>query len=124
MSVALETRVPLLDHHVVELAWRLPARLREPARPGKWVLREVLARHVPRELFERPKAGFAVPVGRWLRGPLRDWAEELLAPDALAADGLLDAAEVARLWRTHRSGRSDASRDLWPLLMFQAWRHA
>jgi asparagine synthase (glutamine-hydrolysing) len=88
------------------------------------VLREVLARHVPRTLFERPKAGFAPPLGTWLRGPLAGWADGLLAPDALAGDGLLDAAEVARLWRSHRSGRSDASHDLWPLLMFQAWRHA
>ncbi len=124
MSVALETRVPLLDHRLVALAWRLPERMRVRDGVGKWVLRQVLDRHVPRGLMERPKTGFAPPLGAWLRGPLAGWAEELLAPDALAADGLLDAAEVARLWRTHRSGRSDASRDLWPLLMFQAWRHA
>jgi asparagine synthase (glutamine-hydrolysing) len=121
MSVALETRVPLLDHHVVELAWRLPARLRAPGRPGKWVLREVLARHVPRELFERPKAGFAVPVGRWLRGPLRDWAEELLAPDRLGRDGLLDVARVRGIWDEHLGGRRDAQYELWPVLMFQSW---
>jgi len=124
MSVALESRVPLLDHRLVELAWRLPHPLRVRHGVGKWVLREVLARHVPRTLFERPKAGFAPPLGAWLRGPLAGWADGLLAPDALAGDGLLDAAEVARLWRSHRSGRSDASHDLWPLLMFQAWRHA
>jgi len=124
MSVALETRVPLLDHRLVDLAWRLPHRLRVQQGIGKWVLREVLARHVPRAMFERPKVGFAPPLGAWLRGPLAGWADGLLAPDALAGDGLLDAAEVARLWRTHQAGRHDVSRDLWPLLMFQAWRHA
>jgi asparagine synthase (glutamine-hydrolysing) len=121
MSVALETRVPLLDHHVVALAWRLPARLRGPGRPGKWVLREVLARHVPRELFERPKAGFAVPIGRWLRGPLRGWAEGLLAADALARDGLLDVTRVRSIWAEHLAGGRDAQYELWPVLMFQAW---
>ncbi len=124
MSVALETRVPLLDHRLVELAWRLPDRMRVRDGSGKWVLREVLARHVPRPLFERPKAGFAIPLGVWLRGPLAPWAEALLSPDALGDDGLLDVGEVGRLWRAHRSGRWDASRDLWPLLMFQAWRNA
>jgi len=124
MSVALETRVPLLDHRLVELAWRLPDRMRVRDGSGKWVLREVLARHVPRPLFERPKAGFAVPLGAWLRGPLAPWAEALLAPDALGDDGLLDAGEVGRLWRAHASGRWDASRDLWPLLMFLAWRNS
>jgi len=124
MSVALETRVPLLDHRLVALAWRLPQRLRVRDSVGKWVLRELLARHVPRTMIDRPKAGFAPPLGAWLRGPLARWADGLLAPDALAADGLLDATEVARLWRTHQAGRHDVSRDLWPLLMFQAWRHA
>ncbi len=123
MSVALETRVPLLDHRLVALAQRLPHHQRVRDGAGKWVLREALARHVPRDLFERPKAGFAPPLGAWLRGPLADWADGLLAPDAVDAS-LLDAAEVARLWRTHRSGRYDMSRDLWPLLMFQAWQHA
>jgi len=121
MSVALETRVPLLDHRLVALAWRLPERARVRDGIGKWVLREILARHIPRPLFERPKAGFAVPLGTWLRGPLASWADDLLAPDAVG-DGVLDAAEVARLWEAHRSGREDRSRDLWPLLMFQAWR--
>jgi len=124
MSIALETRVPLLDHRLVALAWRLPDRMKVRDGVGKWVLRQLLARHVPRHLFERPKAGFAVPLGAWLRGPLAPWADALLAPDALGDDGLLDVAAVGRLWRTHRSGRWDASRDLWPLLMFQAWRNA
>lgn len=124
MSVALETRVPLLDHRLLALAWRLPPRMRVRDGVGKWVLREVLARNVPRRLFERPKTGFAVPLGAWLRGPLAHWADGLLAPDALGDEGLLDVREITKVWRAHRSGRWDASRDLWPLLMFQAWRHA
>jgi hypothetical protein len=114
------------DEHVVSrmtYPQRLPHHQRVRDGAGKWVLREALARHVPRDLFERPKAGFAPPLGAWLRGPLADWADGLLAPDAVDPS-LLDAAEVARLWRTHRSGRYDMSRDLWPLLMFQAWQHA
>ena len=123
MSVSLETRVPLLDHRLVELAWRLPAHARVRDGVGKWVLREVLARRVPRALFERPKSGFAVPLDAWLRGPLASWADALLAPDAVSRDGLLDVDRVGHLWRAHRSGRSGLGRDLWPLLMFQAWRH-
>jgi len=90
---------------------------------GKWVLRELLARDVPRELFERPKAGFGIPVGRWLAGPLRPWAEDLLSPSTLRADGLLDVAATRRVWDDHTSGRWDAGYELWPILMFQAWLH-
>jgi asparagine synthase (glutamine-hydrolysing) len=122
MSVGLETRVPLLDHRVVSLAWRLPASMRVRDGVGKQVLRQVLARHVPLGLVERPKAGFAVPLGAWLRGPLRGWADGLLSPDALRDDALIDIDAAGRLWRAHLSRRWDASRDLWPLLMFQAWR--
>ena len=122
MSVALETRVPLLDHRLVALSWRLPHSAKVRDGVGKWVMREILAREVPRPLFERPKAGFAVPLGPWLRGTLAGWAEGLLSPDALDQD-LLDVGVVRRLWAQHRSGHEDLSRDLWPLLMFQAWRH-
>jgi len=121
MSVSLETRVPLLDHRVVAAAWRLPMSARMRGGTGKWVLRELLAREVPRELFERPKTGFGVPLGRWLRGPLRAWAEDLLAPDALESEGLLDVERVRDLWSSHLSGRWDAGHDLWPILMFRAW---
>jgi asparagine synthase (glutamine-hydrolysing) len=121
MAVSLETRVPLLDHRLVAIAWRLPSRLRVRDGRGKWALRELLARDVPRALFERPKAGFAVPVGAWLRGPLRPWAEDLLAPAAIAREGLLDARAVRRLWAEHLTGRRDASFALWPVLMFRAW---
>jgi asparagine synthase (glutamine-hydrolysing) len=123
MSVALETRVPLLDHRLVELAWRLPMRSKVRDGKGKWILRELLARDVPRELFERPKAGFGIPVGQWLAGPLRPWAEDLLSPSALRADGLLDVIETRRIWDDHTSGRWDAGFALWPILMFQAWLH-
>lgn len=123
MAVSLETRVPLLDHRLVALAWRLPHHVKVRDGIGKWVLREVLARHVPRALFERPKTGFGIPLGAWLRGPLRSWADGLLAPDLLIEDGLLDATRVRRLWQQHVEGRWDAGYDLWPILMFQAWRH-
>ena len=121
MAVSLETRVPLLDHRVVELAWRLPERSLHRDGAGKWVLRELLARDVPRDLFERPKAGFGIPVGRWLRGELRPWAEDLLSASQMRADGLLDADRVHRIWNEHTSGRWDAGAELWPILMFQAW---
>ena len=88
------------------------------------VLRELLARSVPRALFERPKAGFGIPVGQWLSGPLRPWAEDLLSADALRKDGLLDVRRVRRLWSRHVSGREDAGYELWPIIMFQAWRGA
>ena len=124
MACSLETRVPLLDHRLVELAWRLPMRSRVRDGQGKWVLRELLARDVPRDLFERPKAGFGIPVGRWLAGPLRPWAEDLLSPATLRTDGLLDVDRVRRIWDDHTSGRWDAGAELWPILMFQAWSHA
>ena len=123
MSVALETRVPLLDHRLVELAWRLPMHSKVRDGQGKWLLRELLARDVPRALFERPKTGFGIPVGRWLAGPLRPWAEDLLSPDTLRADGLLDVAATRHVWDDHTSGRWDAGYELWPILMFQAWLH-
>jgi len=124
MSVSLETRVPLLDHRVVALAWRLPMHARIRSGTGKWVLRELLARHVPRELFERPKAGFTIPLGPWLRGPLRSWAEDLLSPDTLHSEGLLDVPRVRALWDDHLAGRRDAGHALWPLLMFRTWSEA
>ena len=123
MSVSLETRVPLLDHRIVELAWRLPMRTRVRGGATKWVLRELLARNVPRALFERPKVGFGIPLSDWLRGPLRPWAEDLLSPETLRRDGLLDVDAVRRIWEDHVSDRVDGGWELWPLLMFQAWHH-
>jgi asparagine synthase (glutamine-hydrolysing) len=124
MSVSLETRVPFLDHRIVETAWRLPLNMKIRNGQGKWALREVLYQRVPRKLLERPKAGFAVPVGDWLRGPLRDWAENLLNPARLKAEGYIDAELVQARWQEHLSGRHDWTPRLWSVLMFQAWLDA
>jgi asparagine synthase (glutamine-hydrolysing) len=121
MAVSLETRVPFLDHRVAELAWRLPISMKIVDNQGKWILRQLLYRHVPRELIERPKAGFAIPVGEWLRGPLRSWAEDLLDDSRLRREGYLDASEVRRTWNEHLSGRCDSTPKLWSVLMLQAW---
>ena len=122
MSVGLEIRSPLLDHRVVELAFRLPLAMRLGQDRGKLVLWRLLERHVPRALFERRKQGFGVPVGSWLRGPLRDWAEGLLDERRLREDGLLDADAVEAVWAQHMVQGRNRSQLLWHLLMFQAWR--
>ena len=121
MHVALEVRVPLLDHRVVEWVWGHPFDLRLRHGTGKWILREVLARYVPRELTERPKMGFDPPLGAWLRGPLLSWAEDLLAPRRLLADGYLRPEPIARAWREHLSGRHNHEYRLWSVLAFQSW---
>jgi asparagine synthase (glutamine-hydrolysing) len=124
MGVSLETRVPFLDHRVVELAWRLPLHMKIRQGQGKWALRQVLYKYLPRELIERPKAGFAIPVGEWLRGPLRDWAENLLEESRLVREGYLNPAPIRETWRQHLSGRHDWTPRLWSVLMFQAWLEA
>ncbi len=124
MAVSLETRVPFLDHRVAELAWRLPASMKVRGNAGKWALRQILYRHVPRELIERPKAGFALPVGQWLRGPLRAWAEELLGAERLRREGYLEPGPVRAAWAEHLSGRYDRTPRVWSLLMFQSWLEA
>ena len=121
MAVSLETRVPFLDHRVAEVAARIPVELKTRGPAGKHILRELLYRHLPKSLFDRPKAGFAIPVGQWIRGPLRPWAEELLDPARLAADGWLDAGAVRRRWADHLSGRRDSTNAIWTILMFQGW---
>ncbi|NMT63783.1 asparagine synthase (glutamine-hydrolyzing) [Marinobacter orientalis] len=121
MACSLETRIPMLDHRVVSFAMGLPASLNIQGSVGKQVLRSVLYRHVPRELIDRPKQGFAVPVAAWLRGSLREWAEELLDPVKLREQGYWKADMVRQVWNEHLSGREDYSFELWGILMFQAW---
>ncbi len=122
MAVSLEARAPLLDHRVVEWAWRLPHHQRVRGGAAKWLLRQVLYRYVPKALVERPKMGFGVPVDHWVRGPLREWAEDLLSASALEAGGYLRAAPIRAVWDGHLRGhRNDIAR-LWPILMFQDWR--
>jgi len=122
MAVSLEVRVPLLDHRVVEFAWRLPSRVLIRNSVGKRPLRAVLDKYVPRRLFERPKMGFGVPIGRWLCGPLREWAQDLLSEDSLGQDGLFDVNLVRSTLEEHLSGRRNWQYALWTILQFQAWR--
>lgn len=121
MAVSLEAREPLLDHRLVEFSWRLPLSMRVRGTTGKWLLREVLARYVPRDITSGPKMGFGIPLGEWLRGSLRGWAESLLTPTALEETGL-SAAVVRRRWEEHLNGRRPWEYHLWDVLMLQAWR--
>jgi asparagine synthase (glutamine-hydrolysing) len=121
MAASLEARCPFLDHRVVEFVWRLPTSCKIRKGRGKWPLRRLLSRYLPESLFERPKHGFNVPIGDWLVGPLRDWAEDLIDPARIRSECFLDAALVHRCWREHVSGRNDRSGELWPILMLQAW---
>jgi asparagine synthase (glutamine-hydrolysing) len=121
MGVSLETRVPMLDHRVVEFAWRLPLEMKIHGNEGKWLLRQVLDRYVPRSLIERPKTGFSVPIGTWLHGPLKEWAEDLINPDKLRNQGFFVHEQVQTKWIEHQDEKRDWSSQLWGVLMFQAW---
>jgi asparagine synthase (glutamine-hydrolysing) len=121
MAVSLETRTPFLDRRVVEFAWSLPLRMKIRNKQGKWLLRRLLDKYVPRELVERPKMGFSIPLDTWLRGPLQDWAENLLGEDRLRREGYLDPVPIRAEWKTHLAGQASYGYRLWSVLMFQAW---
>jgi asparagine synthase (glutamine-hydrolysing) len=121
MAVALEARVPLLDHRVVEYAWRLPRSQLGSGRDSKKILRRILYRHVPAALIDRPKMGFGIPFGEWIRGPLADWAQDLLSEQSLKTSGIFDSGVIRKRFQEHLSGRRNWQSSLWTILMFQAW---
>jgi len=121
MAVSLETRIPLLDPNVIKFAGSLPLHMRQRGGQGKWLLRQVLYKYVPKVLIDRPKMGFGVPVGDWIKGPLLDWAESLLDQDVLNKQGFFNSQQVRDIWQNHKCGRQDKSGQLWTILMFQAW---
>lgn len=122
MGVSLEVRVPIIDHRVVEFAWSLPLRFKLRDGKEKWLLRNVLNRYVPKNLIDRPKMGFGVPIGQWLKSSLRDWAEELLSPKALDDGGFFQLDIISQIWQEHLEGIANHQYRLWPILMFQSWR--
>ena len=121
MAVSLEGRVPYLDHRIVEFAASLPLSMKLRHGGGKWILRQALGRYVPKELIDRPKKGFSLPIAEWIRGPLREWAEELLDEGRLRHDGYFHPQIVRKVWEDHLSGQRDLRHQVWALLMFQAW---
>jgi asparagine synthase (glutamine-hydrolysing) len=124
MGVSLETRVPLLDHRVLEFAWRLPIDYKIRHGEGKWLFKQLLYKYVPKNLMERPKMGFGAPIDTWLRGPLREWAEHLLDESKMRRDGYLNPQPVRQKWAEHLSGQKNWQYHLWDVLMFQAWLEA
>ena len=124
MSMGLETRAPFLDHRVAEFSWQLPLSMKINGNQTKWILRELLYKDVPKNLIERPKAGFSIPLGAWLRGPLREWAENLLDGARLEQEGLLYPEPIRLAWTQHLSSKYDHSAKLWSILMLQSWLEA
>ena len=123
MAVGLENRAPYLDHQLFAWTWRLASNMKIRNRTTKWLLREVLAQHIPQSLFARPKMGFSIPLGSWLRGPLRDWADALLNKSSIEAQGYLEAGPILKKWEEHLTGKRNWQYPLWTVLMFQAWLH-
>ena len=121
MSASLEGRIPLLDHRVVELMASMPSQMKVRGGDTKFLLRRVLDRYVPPKLTRSPKSGFGIPVGSWLRGPLRGWAEELISPARITRDGYLRDAPIRQMWMAHQGRRRDWGYHLWDVLMFQSW---
>ena len=121
MAVSLEARVPLIDHELVECAWSLPQRFKIRDGEGKWILKQIVHRHVPEAMMRRPKMGFGVPIDKWLRGPLKSWASELLDRDRLTAEGFFEPSVVCDLFERHLSGKAQLELQLWSILMFQSW---
>ena len=121
MAVSLETRIPFLDHDIVELAWQIPQNFKIRDGCTKWVLRQILNKYVPAECFNRPKQGFTLPLEIWLRGPLRDWSEQLLDPKLIEEQGFLNVKVVRQKWDEHLSGRRNWHQWIWNVLMWQAW---
>ncbi len=121
MSVSLETRIPFLDHRIVEWAWTLPQHFKINQSIGKKVLRNLLYRYIPKELLERQKQGFDIPVGQWVRGELRDWAEHLMTEKSIKYTGVFHPTKIRRFWKCHREGMFDESFNIWTVLMLQAW---
>jgi asparagine synthase (glutamine-hydrolysing) len=121
MGVSLETRIPLLDHRIVEFAWQLPLSLKARNGKSKWLIRQVLSKYLPGTMFERPKMGFGLPIDQWLRGPMRDWAESLLDEKVLRDQGFFDPNPIRQKWQEHLSGVNNWQYQLWSILIFQAW---
>jgi len=121
MAVSLETRAPFLDRDLIEFAWTVPMSMKLRHGKGKWLLRRLLDRHVPRALVERPKMGFGIPLDDWLRGPLREWAESLMGEERLKREGYLDPKPIRAAWEQHVRGEASFGHRLWSVLMFQAW---
>ena len=122
MSRSLETRVPFLDKNLVKLAWRIPTSMKIKNNDGKWILKQILNKYIPKEYFDRPKMGFGIPLGDWLRDELKDWAENLLVKKNLENEGYFNSDLVLKLWSEHQNKKRDWQSILWPILIFQSWK--
>jgi asparagine synthase (glutamine-hydrolysing) len=124
MSVSLETRIPYLDHRLIEFSFKIPEEYKVRENQGKWILKKVLERYIPKDLFDRPKKGFTVPLAEWLAGPLRDWAEALLNEINLKKEGFFNSEKIIFYWKELLQGKSEYEREIWCILMFQMWKNS